>query len=168
MSSAPATLHLLCGKIAAGKSTLAAELALAPGTIAISEDQWLARLFPDEIRSVADYVRCSGRLRAAMQPHVVDLLRLGLSVVLDFPANTVAVRTWMRGLFEQAGAAHRLHVLEAADDLCKARLRARNAAGTHDFAASDADFDLITRHFAPPLAHEGFAIVRHGGGGRRD
>ncbi|MBP2497615.1 putative kinase [Methylobacterium sp. PvP062] len=38
------------------------------------------------------------------------LLRLGLSVVLDFPANTVASRARMRTLFEAAGVAHRLHV----------------------------------------------------------
>lgn len=31
MTFAPATLHLLCGKIASGKSTLAAELSAAPG-----------------------------------------------------------------------------------------------------------------------------------------
>ena len=30
-----------------------------------------------------------------------------------------------------AGAAHRLHFLDVPDDVCKARLRQRNAAGTH-------------------------------------
>lgn len=36
MTYAPATLHLLCGKIASGKSTLAAELSAAPGCVVIS------------------------------------------------------------------------------------------------------------------------------------
>jgi predicted kinase len=45
MSKVKATLFLMCGKIAAGKSTLAAKLATAPGTILISEDQWLTRLY---------------------------------------------------------------------------------------------------------------------------
>ena len=40
-----ATLHLVCGKIAAGKSTLTAELAAQPRTVLISEDFWTARLF---------------------------------------------------------------------------------------------------------------------------
>lgn len=156
-----ATLHLLCGKIAAGKSTLAAQLATAPGTVLISEDRWLARLYPGEIRSLSDYVRCSERLHEAVGGHVVDLMRLGVSVVLDFPANTVVARAWMRSLFEQAGAAHRLHLLDVADETCRERLRKRNAAGTHDFAPSEADFALITHHFVPPSAAEGFDVIAY-------
>lgn len=154
-----ATLYMLCGKIAAGKSTLAARLARKPGTITVSEDQWLARLFADEMLSVADYVRCSASLRAAMGPHLVQLLRAGVSVVLDFPANTLANRAWMRGIIEEAGATHELHLLDVADEVCKARLRARNAGGAHEFAASDAEFDLITSHFVLPMPEEGFNVV---------
>jgi predicted kinase len=157
------TLHLLCGKIASGKSTLAAELAALPGHLSVSEDSWLARLYPGDIRSVSDYVRCSGRLREAVGPHLVDLLRQGVSVVLDFPANTVATRQWMRSLFEQADAAHQLHVLDVPDEVCKARLQIRNAACAHDFSVSEAEFDLITSHCAAPSPDEGFNIIRHGG-----
>jgi predicted kinase len=155
----PPTLHLLCGKMAAGKSTLAARLAAAPSTVLVSEDRWLKRLYPDEMREVADYVRCSGRLREAMGDHVVDLLRAGVTVVLDFPANTPANRRWMRGLVEASGAAHRLHLLEADDALCKARLHARNAEGTHDFAPTDEQFEVITSYFVPPTPDEGFEVV---------
>lgn len=155
-----ATLHMLCGKIASGKSTLTAELSLLPATIVMSEDFWLSRLFGPEMHDVADYVRCSQRLREVIGPHVQQLLRLGLSVVLDFPANTVATRAWMKTLFEAAEADHCLHFLDVADEVCKARLRARNAAGTHDFAASDAQFDRITGYFVPPSEAEGFRIVR--------
>lgn len=159
MPDGRATLHLFCGKIASGKSTLAGKLAAAPGTVVLCEDRWLARLYPDEVRSVSDYVRCSDRLRAAISGHVIALLRQGVSVVLDFPANTIAARTWMRSLFEQAGAAHRLHLLDAPDETCLARLRERNASGIHDFAPSEADFAIITRHFVPPSAAEEFEII---------
>ena len=40
------TLHMICGKIAAGKSTLARRLADQPNTILISEDVWLSTLYP--------------------------------------------------------------------------------------------------------------------------
>jgi predicted kinase len=159
MSSRVPTLHMLCGKIAAGKSTLADRLAEVPGTVLIREDHWTSILFKDELRTVDDYIRCSRRLRAAMGPHVVALLKAGLSVVLDFPANTVANRQWMRGIFEAAGTAHRLHVLEVPDDVCRARLRRRNAAGNHEFAATEAEFDLVTSYFVPPSAAEGFDTV---------
>jgi predicted kinase len=147
---------MLCGKIAAGKSTLAARLAEAPDTILIPEDRWMSRLYGEDMRTVDDYVRYARRLRHAMGEHVVALLKAGLSVVLDFPANTVASRKWMREIFESAGAAHRLHVLDAPDGLCRARLRRRNAEGKHEFAATDAEFDVITGYFVPPSPEEGF------------
>ncbi|SEK25331.1 Predicted kinase [Kosakonia sacchari] len=158
--SAP-TLHILCGKIASGKSTLAAELAKTPGTVLLSEDRWLALLFKDVMSSVADYVHYSEKLRNAIGPHTVALLKAGVSVVLDFPANTLASRQWMTSLIHASGATHCLHYLPLADEECKARLRRRNAAGNHDFAASDAQFEAITRYFVEPGADEGFHILRH-------
>ena len=107
----PGVLHLMCGKIAAGKSTLAASLAEAPDTILISEDHLLARLYPGEITTLADYARCAGRLREAFGPHIQALLRSGLSVALDFQMNTLATRSWARTLFEGAEADHVLHYL---------------------------------------------------------
>ncbi|MGC2780747.1 MAG: ATP-binding protein, partial [Bradyrhizobium sp.] len=90
MSPNQPVLHLVCGKIAAGKSTLTAELGRRPTTVVVAEDQWLSQLYPGEQNTLADYIRNSSRLRAAMGPHVVALLRAGVSVVLDFPANTLA------------------------------------------------------------------------------
>src|SRR6266851_8175912 len=99
------TLYLLCGKIAAGKSTLARRLAARRATLLISEDHWTSNLFAGDLKTIEDYGRLSARLRAAMGPHVVDILRQGLSVVLDFPANTVRNRDWMRSLIAQADVA---------------------------------------------------------------
>jgi len=147
---------MICGKIAAGKSTLARRLADAPGTILIGEDVWLSTLYPDQQRTVAEYARNSRRLRAVMGGHIEALLRAGLSVVLDFPANTVANRQWMRSIFEKAGAAHRLHFIDLPDAVCKARLRQRNVAGTHQFRVTDAEFDEITGYLVPPSEDEGF------------
>lgn len=161
MTAAGPVLHLLCGKIAAGKSSLAARLGAAPLTVIVSEDKWTFPLFGSEMKTVEDYVRCSARLRAAMAPHLVDLLRAGMSVVLDFPANTLANRAWMKGIAEEAGVAHRLHWLDVPDEVCRARLRARNAAGEHEFAATDEQFDQITAYFVPPTEAEGFEIVVH-------
>ena len=155
-----ATLHLVCGKIAAGKSTLCARLAATPGTVLISEDHWTAHLYPGELNELADYARLSARLRAAMTSHVVHLLRTGVSVVLDFPANTQQLRAWMREMIDAAGADHVLHLLEVSDEVCKARLHARNASGEHPFQTSDEQFDLFTSHFVPPTPDEGFTVVR--------
>lgn len=160
--SAPAVLHIVCGKIGSGKSTLTKRLASEPKTVCISEDDWLARLYPNEIHELADYVRCAGRLREAMAGHVEALLSAGMSVVLDFPSNTIATRAWARRIFEHAGAAHCLHFLDVPDEVCKARLRARNLSGEHPFETTDAQFEQITSHFVAPTAEEGYNLMLHG------
>ena len=154
-------LHLFCGRIAAGKSTLASRLAAAPGHVLIREDAWNAALWPGELRSVADYAARAARLRTVMGPHVVALLRHGLSVVLDFQANDLHARAWMRGLIEAAGVAHVLHLLEAEDAECLRRLALRNAEGTHEFVVSEAEYARFMAHFRPPGEAEGFCIRRH-------
>ena len=120
------TLYLLCGKIAAGKSTLARRLATRPATLLIREDHWTSILFSGDLNTIDDYSRLSARLRTAMEPHIVDILQQGLSVVLDFPANTIEFRNWMRSLINQAEVAHELHLLDVPDMICKRRLQERN------------------------------------------
>jgi predicted kinase len=161
MSGSKPTLYLLCGKIAAGKSSLANRLAARPATVLISEDHWNSSLFHEELKTIEDYSRYSTRLANAMGPHVVALLKAGMSVVLDFQANTLARRKWMRTLFEEAKAVHELHFLDITDATCKRRLKERNAAGEHPFQASDADYELFTRYFVPPTPDEGFNVVVH-------
>lgn len=161
-TSAPAMLHMLCGRIAAGKSTLARRLAAQPATVLVEEDAWLAVLYPGEIQALPDYLQRAGRLKAMLGEHVVAMLRSGISVVLDFPANTRAQRNWMRGLIDRSGAGHRLHVLDVPEDQCRARLQARNADGTHPFPTNEAQFSLINRHYEPPDPREGFALQRYG------
>jgi predicted kinase len=155
------TLYLLCGKIAAGKTTLARRLAAHPGTMPISEDHWTSNLFADDLRTIDDYTRYSARLRAAMGPHIVDIIRQGLSIVLDFQANTVRVRSRMRSLIDQSSAAHELHLLDVPDVICKQRLRERNAGGEHPFHVSEAEYDLFMSYFVPPAPSEGFNVIVH-------
>lgn len=154
----PATLHLMCGKIAAGKSTLAKSLAAEHSALLLSEDAWLAALYPGEIQSVADYVKCAKRIRAVLGPLVSSTLAAGVSVVLDFPANTRADRQWLRERADQAQVPHCLHFLEVDEAVCRARLHARNARGEHDFAATEAEFELISSYFTAPGKDEGLVV----------
>ena len=157
----PTTLYLICGKIAAGKSTLALQLAARPATLLITMDHWMSVLFPTENRTIEDFARLSARLRAAMGPHIVDILRRELSVVLDFPANTVMWRRWMRSLIVEADVAHELHVLDVPDSVCKQRLSHRNTVGEHPYQVSEEEHGLFMSYFVAPGPHEGFNIVTH-------
>ena len=160
--STPGMLVFFCGKMAAGKSTLARELAQRRNAVLIVQDDFLARLFPGGITDVATFVTYSSRLREALAPLVCDLLSKGMPVVLDFPGNTRAQRGWFRQLFERAHAAHELHYIDAPDDVCKRQLQER---GRHLPAGAawttEAEFDAITAYFQPPADEEGFKVIRH-------
>jgi len=158
------TLHFFCGKMAAGKSTLARELAREHEAVLLEEDHFLAALFPREIRSIADYVKFSSRVKDALSEHIVSLLRRGISVVLDFPANTQNQRRWFRQLIGSAEVAHELHYLDVSDEVCRAQLRERSKSLPEGSPfTSDAEFEAITKYFQPPTAEEGFNVVLHSG-----
>jgi len=138
-------------------------LGRSDNTVVISEDDWLSELFGTQMQNVNDYVQYSARLRTIMKPHVITILQTGLSVVLDFPANTPQMRLWMRGIFEAAECGHQLHYLDRSDEECRKRLQKRNAEGNHPFSASEDQFDLITSYFVPPTIDEGFNTIIHAG-----
>jgi predicted kinase len=161
----PPKLFLLCGKMAAGKSTLARELARREGAVLLVQDEFFERLYPGEIKDIADYVRCSTQLAAALSPLILDLLTKGVPVVLDFPGNTRTQRAWFRRLLDEAQVGHELHFLDVSDDVCKGQLKKRSQDLPVGSAwTTDAEFDAITAYFQPPSADEGFNIVRHASG----
>ena len=90
-----ATLHFMCGKAGAGKTTLARELGRLLPAIVLCEDEWISTL-GFQVRSLEEYVEASGRIRKLMGSLVPDLLHQGVSVVLDFAANTARRRAWGR------------------------------------------------------------------------
>ena len=157
-----AKLMFFCGKMAAGKSTLARNLAVRENAVLLVQDDFLNSLFPGEITDIPGFVKCSSRLKNGLTPHVCALLSKGISVVLDFPGNTKVQRAWCRELIERANVHHELHFVDASDALCKSQLRARSTglpAGTP--WTGDADFDAITAYFQPPSEEENFNVVRH-------
>ena len=157
-----AKLIFLCGKMAAGKSTLARDLAERKNAVLLVEDAFLNALFPGEITDIPGYGRCSSRLKSALAPHVCALLSKGISVVLDFPGNTKAQRAWFRELIERANVEHELHFVDASDALCKGQLTERSKslpAGSP--WTTEAEFEAITAYFQPPSDGENFNVVRH-------
>ena len=165
MREDPAKLYFLCGKMAAGKSTFAKELAQSRNAVLIVQDELLEPLYPGEIRTIPDFVKYSARLREALFPHIRHLLAHGVSVVLDFPGNTRSQRQWFREIFEAANVENELHFIDAPDELCKIQLRQRSAALPVGSAwTTDAEFDAITAYFQAPAEDEKFNVVRHARG----
>ncbi len=71
---ASAKLIFLCGKMAAGKSTLARDLAERANAVLLVQDELIDRLFPGEITDIPGFVKYSSRLKDALAPHICSLL----------------------------------------------------------------------------------------------
>jgi predicted kinase len=161
----PATLMFLCGKMAAGKSTLSRQLAEREDAVLLEQDHFLGTLFPGEIVDIPAFVERYDRIKAALAPHIRALLARGVSVVLDFAGNTRGQRAWFRELVEGTGARLEVHYVEASDALCKRQLKQRSAhlpPGTP--WTSEAEFDAITALFQGPADDEGFTVIRYSRG----
>ncbi len=156
-----ATLHFIYGLPGAGKTRLGRALAEHHRGVFLCEDEWLLSL-GGTITTVAEYRAASQRVRAVMGPLATRMLEVGVPVVLDFAANTVRDRAWVRGLVEAAGAEHVLHVLDVPVDECRRRLHQRNAEqppGLYFGHVADELFDAIVPHIVPPAPEEGFRVI---------
>lgn len=120
------TLLLFCGKMGAGKSTTAKKVAIDRNAILIAEDEWLATLYPEQIKSFDDYIKFSGQLKPLIKAHVNNILKTGTQVVMDFPANTKRQRAWFNQLALAAEAKIELIYLKENDALCLKQIAQRS------------------------------------------
>src|SRR5437762_5646034 len=77
--STSAKLIFFCGKMAAGKSSLARKLAVRENAVLLVQDEFLDALFPGEITDIQAFVDRYSRLRNALTPHICALLLRGTS-----------------------------------------------------------------------------------------
>jgi predicted kinase len=156
-----ATLHFICGKAGAGKTTLGRELGRTLPGIFFGEDEWIVKL-GFECGSIEEFRNAYTRVRAVIRPLAVELLRIGVSVVFDFGGNTPKHREWVRGIFEEAGADHVLHLIESSDAQCLDNIHRRNeeqTPGLYWGHVSDETYHSVMAYFVPPAPEEGFHIV---------
>jgi len=126
------------------------------------QDDWLSKLYSEEITDIASYIKYSARLKNILSEHIQSILAHGTSVVLDFPANTKDQRRWLRNLYQQQEILHILHYVEVSNEVCKRQLKQRSKDKPEDAAfTSDVEFDAITKYFQPPSKSEGFNIIRY-------
>jgi len=153
------TLIFFCGKMGAGKSTLSGKIARERGAVLISEDEWLAALFPGEINDFNDYIRYSSRLKPVLKAHVEQVLLAGTSVVLDFPGNTHKQRAWFKDIYSQHGIPHELYYLSVDDETCLKQLKQRQKEQP-ERAQFDTEevFRMVTDYFEPPEESEAFNL----------
>ena len=153
-------LIFFCGKMGAGKSTMARQVASKHGAVLLSEDEWLAAHYPSLIHDFNDYITYSNLIKPFIKQHVVSLLQSGVNVVMDFPANTVKQRSWFLRVCTEAECQHEMYYLDISDEQCLAQIgeRRRQQPERAEFD-NEAMFRLVSGYFEAPALHEELNIV---------
>jgi len=151
------TLTFFCGKMGAGKSTKARQIAQEGNAVLLSEDEWLAALYPNKISSLNDYIEYSNLLKPQIKKLVQSILSAGTDVVMDFPANTLQQRDWFRSIFSEIDAPHDLVYIDLPNEICLKQIEKRRKEQPERATTDTADmFDQVTQYFMAPTAEEGF------------
>lgn len=117
-----ARLILTCGLPGAGKTTLAARLASERSAVRLTKDEWQWAL------GSTPWDRPTGeRIEQQLWRLAQEILRLGLSVVLDFGLWARTERDEMRTVARDLGVGVELHYLEVSADELWRRLEVRNS-----------------------------------------
>jgi predicted kinase len=145
-----ATLILMVGLPAAGKTTRAKELAVAHHALRLTPDHWMIPLFGDSMADGKRFV-LEGRLISV----ALQALRLGTSVVLDYGLWARDERSALRWLARAYGAAYQVVYLPVDKDVQLARIARRQVTEPHQtFPMSEADVDRWREQFQVPDAAE--------------
>lgn len=150
-------LTFFCGKMGAGKTTKSLEVSHMRNAVLLSEDEWLASIYPDSIQTLEDYVKYSGRIKPQIKKLTQSILAAGTNVVMDFPANTISQREWFKSIFSEIQAPHELIYIDQPDDICLGQIAQRRIEQPQR-AATDTEemFELVTKYFVAPTPDEGF------------
>lgn len=150
-------LVFFCGKMGAGKTTKSLEIARERNAVLLNEDEWLASVFPDSIKTLEDYLKYAGRLKPQMKKLVQSILAVGTDVVMDFPANTISQREWFKSIFSEIQAPHELIYIDQPNKICLEQIAKRRNEQPHRAATDTAEmFDFVTSYFVAPTSDEGF------------
>jgi predicted kinase len=135
-SAVAATLNVVFGPCAAGKTTYAHALARREGAVAFVLDEWGARLFGPDLQGPIEFawmMERLGRCNALIWSTATAVLAAGTSVVLDIGAMRRADRERIRQTAQASGLSLRWHFVDAPQAVRRARIVARNAARGETF-----------------------------------
>jgi predicted kinase len=154
-------IHLMCGLVAAGKTTLARQLARELPAVRLSRDEWMLRLYGgrhDDPAYVERLVPCT----ELMWDVALAIVTVGSSVVLDWNFWSRERRRGARQRATTAGVGLQLHWLDVPVEI--AAERARRRLGDRPADAHEIDEDGV-RHFASifeaPEEAEGIPVIRN-------
>ncbi|MFS0718458.1 ATP-binding protein [Arthrobacter sp. 1P04PC] len=141
----------MCGPAGAGKSTIARGLE-SDGMIRLSIDEAAWRL---GCRTMPLEAGTQLAIEAALQTRLLELVRSGSDVVLDFSFWSLKMREEYRRLVKPLGVRPETIYVQTPREIALNRVRSRTTSHADDFKLSE---DLATQYFdafEPPTAEEG-------------
>lgn len=145
----------------AGKSTKSKVVATENNAVLISEDDWLSAHYPSQIQAFDDYIKYSNLIKPFIKIHVQNLLKTGVNVVMDFPANTIKQRAWFISLCAEVDSEHELWYLDLTDEQCLSQIAKRQVEQPERaLFDTEAVFHHVTQYFEAPIASENINLVR--------
>jgi predicted kinase len=153
------TAHLMCGLVAAGKSTYARKLAAERGAFYASLDAWMLQLHGIRFHEPA-YGPLADRCRLQIWSVAEQILRLGHDAVLDWNSFHPERRRVWKDRIESAGFPVHLHYIDVSLETAVARAAERAAAGDPtSYVLTEADVRQHASIFVPPSPAEGIATT---------
>ena len=150
-----ATLNVIFGPCAAGKTTYAHALARRESAVPFVLDDWGARLFGPDLRGPIEFpwmLERLGRCNALIWSTAEAVLAAGTSVVLDIGAMRRADRERIRHVAELKGLSLQWHFVDAPQDVRRARIADRNTAKGETFVmeVTPEMFEMLEGIYEPP------------------
>jgi len=161
VTSAPPTVHLLCGLNGSGKTTLARELEVSLPAVRFSLDEWMLRFYPGLHYASEDYGSRAETCKGLIWETALQVLRAGTDVVLDWNQWSRARRATWHENARAAGFAVLLHHVATPLNTAIERTRRRTLAaepGSH--ALTDDGVRHLAGIFEEPSGTEGLRIHR--------
>lgn len=152
-------LVFLTGKMGSGKSTFAIRCSIEIDAVILSEDQVLSSLFPEEIKSIDDYIKYSVRIKPFIMSIVESYINHGINVIMDFPGNTIKQREWFKKIIQKTKADHTLVYIKVTDEVCLKQLekRRKEFPERNHFDTKEVYYKM-KEYFQEPIDKEGFNL----------
>jgi len=157
------TIHLVFGRVGAGKTTYARRLATEQRAVFFCLDEWMATLFTMDAPQPLTLEWMLPRVeRAERQIWAVaqQVLATGTDVILELGFFTREQRDRIRT--KAAAYPTQVHVVDAPAEVRRTRVRERNRGGaTYTIEVDDVRFNWAERYFEPlgDDEHAGAVIV---------
>ena len=155
----PATLNVIFGPCAAGKTTYARALAGRERAVPFVLDEWGARLFAADLTGPIAFpwmLERLARCHALIWSTAEAVLAAGTSVVLDIGAMRRADRARIRQMAKEKDLPLRWHFVDAPQAVRRARVAARNSAKGETFVmeVTPEMFEMLEAVYEPPVPAE--------------